>query len=94
MTEPVDDIPVRPPETLESLRNRDWRQPATLRELHRERGWPPADIARFYSVDVRRGRERLKETDLFDPEQTGPPKRGAARVLWEAGLRPDVEVER
>lgn len=92
----MSDSPPRTPSTnrtLDHLEDEDWHSTGTLRELHVHRGWPPADIARFYDVHARDVRRRLKETDLFQEDQTHPPKNGTARKLWEAGLESDTEVE-
>jgi len=76
--------------TLDEIVQRDWRNDDVLQELHVRRGWTPTDIARKYEADVHAVKRQLKERDLYQEGQTGPPKQGLARELWEMGTTPDA----
>lgn len=76
--------------TLDEVVQRDWRNDDVLQELHVRRGWTATDIARKYEADVRAVKRQLKERDLYQEAQTGPPKQGLARELWEMGTTPDA----
>jgi len=76
--------------TLDEVVQRDWRNGDVLQELHVRRGWTPTDIARKYEADVDAVKRQLRERDLYQEGQTGPPKQGLARELWEMGTAPDA----
>ena len=76
--------------TLDEVVQRDWRNDDVLQELHVRRGWTPTDIARKYQADVDAVKRHLRERDLYQEGQTGPPKQGLARELWEMGTTPDA----
>lgn len=69
----------------ESAAPESWRSRDLLHELHVERGWTAADVARVHDAEQRVVRERLKELGIYRG-QTNPPKSGLARKLWEHGL--------
>lgn len=77
--------------TLEEVSQRDWQSNEVLKELHVRRGWPPIDIARKFEVDVDVVKGQLRQRDLYQEGQNGPPKQGLARELWEMGTNPDSE---
>jgi len=78
-----------PRPTLDELVQRDWRAEGVLQELHVRRGWTPTDIARKYQIDTEAVQRQLQERGLYQEDQTGPPKQGLARKLWEMGTTPD-----
>lgn len=87
--ESTDTPRVSPRPSLNEVVEQPWHQPAVLHELHVERGWAATDIARRFEVDPADVRDALKARSLFQSEQTGPPKQGLARKLWERGTSPD-----
>lgn len=80
--------------TVDEAAQRSWDDPEALEELHVRRGWAPADIARKFQTDAASVREELKRQDLFQKDQSLPPKQGLARKLWEMGTDPDAEGEK
>lgn len=80
--------------TVDEAAQRSWDDSEALEELHVHRGWAPADIARKFETDAANVREELKRQDLFQKEQSLPPKQGLARKLWEMGTDPEADGEK
>lgn len=79
---------------MDEATQRSWDDPEVLEALHVERGWAPADIARKFQIDAADVRTELKQQNLFQKDQTLPPKQGLARKLWEMGTNPDAGGEK
>jgi len=76
--------------TREEIVERDWQDDDVLEELHRERGWSAADIARRFELEAGDVLEELESRDLYIGEPTHAPKSGLARELWLRGTSPDA----
>lgn len=70
---------------LEDITTGDWRQDDVLQELHQERGWTAADIARRFDEEQHDVLQELKDRGIYAGRQN-PAKHGLARKLWEHGL--------
>lgn len=77
------------PRTLDEVLDLGWQHEGVLEELHDERGWSAADIARRFEIDHEAVISELKERGIFSPDQH-PPKNGLAREIWLRGTTPDA----
>ena len=78
---------------LDEIVERGWRDPEVLEELHQERSWSAADIARRFEVEQSEVLEVLEAHELYVEGSTHPPKSGLARKLWLRGTTPDTGGE-
>lgn len=75
--------------TISEILDLGWQHEGVLEELHQERGWSAADIARRFELDRDEVREELEERGIWVGRQN-PPKNGFARQVWLQGTTPDA----